>query len=129
MSIRTPNKKFKNIAFCFFDIPKISPRQQSYQVCCVHFTGVVGQRLRGSIFTWGDQVPDEALDVFVTTVMQQAVGKEGSADLFHVGLLQGALEATVSQDVAPPAPTKEGRKGEKEGTTPVSLWIHPATNK
>lgn len=39
--------------------------------------------------------------------MQQAVGQEGSADSFHISLLQGALEATMSQDVTPPAPTKD----------------------
>lgn len=74
---------------------------------------MVGQRLGGPIFTWGDQVPDEALDILVTTVMQQAVGQEGSADCFHIGLLQGSLEATMSQDVTPPTPTRT--KMEKTG--------------
>lgn len=73
-------------------------------VQCVCFTRVVCQRFNGPIFTWGDQVPDEALDVLITTVMQQAIGQEGSADCFHVHLLKGALEATVSQDVTPPTP-------------------------
>lgn len=74
---------------------------------------MVGQCFGGSVFTWGDQVPDEALDILVTTIMQQAVGQKGSADCFHIGLLQGTLEATVSQDVTPPTPT-EDRHGEKK---------------
>lgn len=70
---------------------------------------MVGQCLGGPVFARCDQVPDEALDVLVAAVMQQAVGQEGSADLLHVGLLQGALEAAVSQDVAPSTPTEDGK--------------------
>lgn len=68
-------------------------------------TRVIGQRLGGSVFARGDQVPDEALDVLITTVMQQAVSKEGPADGFNISLFQGPLEASVGQDVAPPSPT------------------------
>lgn len=39
--------------------------------------------------------------------MQKAVCQEGSADCFHIGLLQGTLKATMSQDVTPPTPTKD----------------------
>lgn len=74
-------------------------------------TRVVGQCLGRPIFAWGDQVPDEAFDVLITAVMQQAVGQEGSADGLHISLLQGALEATMSQDVTPPTPTKDREKG------------------
>lgn len=70
-------------------------------------TRVVGERLGGSVFAGGDQVPDEALDVLVSTVVQQAVGQQGSADRLHVRLLKWALEATVGQDVAPPSPTAQ----------------------
>lgn len=65
---------------------------------------MVCQRLGCPICTWGDQVPDKTLDVLVSTVMQQAVGQEGPADSFHIGLFQRTLEATVSQDVIPPTP-------------------------
>lgn len=75
---------------------------------------MVGQRLGGPIFTWGNQVPDETLNILITAIMQQAVGKEGSADCFHIGLLQGALEAAMSQDVTPPSPT---------------IDVHPHTHK
>lgn len=71
-------------------------------------TRVVGERLGGSVLAGGDQVPDEALDVLVSTVVQQAVGQQRSADGLHVGLLQGPLEAAMGQDVAPPPPA--GRK-------------------
>lgn len=76
---------------------------------------MVGQRLGGSVFARGDQVPDEALDVLVSTVVQQAVGQERSADGLHVGLLQRPLEATVGQDVAPPSPPG----GEHVAQTPL----------
>lgn len=69
---------------------------------------MVGQRLGGPIFTGGNQVPDEALDILVATVMEQAVREEGSADRFHVGLLHGAFETTVGQDIAPPPPAEDG---------------------
>lgn len=32
-------------------------------------TRVVGQCLGGPIFTWGNKVPNEALDILITTVM------------------------------------------------------------
>lgn len=80
----------------------------------MRFTRVVGQRLCGTIFTRGDQVPDEALDILITTVMEQAVGQKGSADGFHISLFQGALEATMSQDVTPPTPTENNQS--------VNIW-------
>lgn len=70
-------------------------------------TRVIGQCLGGPIFTWGDQVPDETFDVLISTVVQQTVGQKGPADRLHIRLLQRALEATVSQDVTPPAPTED----------------------
>jgi len=73
-------------------------------VCVCVCTGVVGERLGGPVSTRGDEVPDEALDVLVSAVVQQAVGQQRPADRLHVRLLQGPLEAPVSQDVAPPAP-------------------------
>lgn len=79
----------------------------------VSLTRVVGQRLRGPVCAWGDQIPDETLDILVTAVMQQAVGQEGSTDRFHIGLLQGTLEAAMSQDVAPPTPTTDRHGGKK----------------
>lgn len=75
---------------------------------CARITRVVGQRLGGPVFTWAYKVPDEALDVLIAAVMEQTVGKEGSADCFHVGLLHGAFKTTVSQDVVPPSPTEDG---------------------
>lgn len=79
--------------------------QQCNQPCfCV--TRMVGQCLSGAVFTWGNQVPNEAFDVLIPTIMQQAVSQQGSADCFHICLLQRALEAAMSQDVTPPAPAK-----------------------
>lgn len=74
---------------------------------------MIGQCLGGPIFTWGDQIPDETFDVLVSTVVQQTVGQEGPADRLHVSLLQGALEATMSQNVTPPAPTEDRQEENK----------------
>ena len=71
---------------------------------------MVSQCLGGPIFAWGDQVPDETFNVLVTTVVQQAVGQQGSTDGFHIGLLQGALKTTMSQDITPSTPTKERQR-------------------
>lgn len=73
-------------------------------------TRVIAQCLGRSIFTWGDQIPYKAFDVLIATVMQQTVCEKRSADCLHISLLQGALEAAVSQDVTPSAPTSEERK-------------------
>lgn len=100
-------------------------RHQFVQTRGWWITRVIGQCLGGPIFTWRDQVPDETFDVLVSTVMQQAVGQEGPADRLHISLLQGALEATMSQNVTPPAPTED-----REENKNVLLWIKPTdTNK
>lgn len=73
----------------------------------MRITRVVGQCLGGPILTRGNKVPNEALDILITTVMQQAVGEKGSADCFHISFLHRAFKTTVSQDVVPPTPTKD----------------------
>lgn len=89
----------------------------------VCITRVVGQCFGCSVYTWGDQVPDKALDILVTTIMQKAVGQEGSADCFHIGLLQGTLKATMSQDVTPPTPTKDQKyHSVSKLTLPTSIY-------
>lgn len=84
---------------------------------------MVGQRLGGPIFTRGDKVPDEALDVLIATVMEQTVGEEGSADRFHISLLHGAFKTPVSQDVVPPSPPKD-----EETDHLVSTCTRPSPN-
>lgn len=55
--------------------------------------------LRGS-----DQIPHEALDFVVSTVMYEAVCQERPAYRLHVTLTQLSLKAAMSQDVLPAAP-------------------------
>lgn len=65
---------------------------------------MVLQLLGASVLSGGDQVPHEAFDLVVSTVMDQAVGQQGSADGLHVPLGQLLLEAAVCKDVLPPTP-------------------------
>lgn len=73
---------------------------------------MVGERAALSVLGGRDEVPDEALDVLVATVVQQAVGQQGAADGLHVLLPQGPLETPVGQDVSPATPpSTEGTGG------------------
>lgn len=73
-------------------------------------TGVVGQCAALPVLSRGDEVPDEALDVLISTVVEQAVGQECAADGLYVSLPQRALEASVGQDVTPAAPAMHSRE-------------------
>lgn len=73
---------------------------------------MVGECATLSVLRGRDEVPDEALDVLVSTVVQQAVGQQGAADGLHVLLLQGPLETPAGQDVSPATPpSREGTGG------------------
>lgn len=89
---------------------------------------MVGKRPGGPILARSDQVPDETLDVFISTVMQQTVGQQGSADGFHIRLLQRALEAAVSQNVAPPSPAGD-IEGKQERWHSVRVCVYPTFSK
>lgn len=65
---------------------------------------MVLELLGASVLRGGDQVPHEAFDFVVSTVMDQAVGQQGSADGLHVPLSQLLLEAAVREDVLPSTP-------------------------
>lgn len=51
-----------------------------------------------------DQIPDEALDILIPSVMVEAVHQDGSADGFYVMLSELTLVASVGKDVCPSAP-------------------------
>lgn len=65
---------------------------------------MVLELLGASVLGRGDQVPHEAFDLVVSTVVDQAVGQQGSADGLHVPLGQLLLETSVREDVFPSAP-------------------------
>ena len=74
---------------------------------CV-FTRVVEQGLGfSSVLGRRDELPDEALDVLVAAVMQQAEHQDDTADGLYVPLAQTPLAARMRQDV-PPAPPPGG---------------------
>lgn len=56
-----------------------------------------------------DQVPDEALDVLVASVVIEAVHQDGSADGFHVLLSELTFVASMGQDVRPATPAGKQR--------------------
>ena len=69
-------------------------------------TGVVEECMRSTAVLRGrDQLPDEALDVLVATVMQQAEDQDDSADGLHIPLAQPALAARMGQDITPAPPS------------------------
>ena len=59
-----------------------------------------------------DELPYEALDVLVSTVMQQTEDQDDPADGLHVFLPEAALTPSVAEDV-PPAPPPGGT-GERQ---------------
>ena len=71
---------------------------------------MVLQLLGLSILGGGDQVPHEALDFVISTVMDQAVRQQGPADGLHVPLGQLLLKTTMVEDVLPTTPP-----GQSEG--------------
>lgn len=91
-----------------------SPGQASSGLSAVPLlTEVVLQLLGLPVLRGGDEVPHEALDLVVAAVVDQAVGQQGPADGLHVAIRQLLLEASVVQDVLPPAPpgrTKEEKR-------------------
>lgn len=70
---------------------------------------MVGQCAALAVFGRGYEVPNEALDVLVSTVVEQAVGQEGTADGLYVSLPQWTLKASMGQDVTPAAPAMHNR--------------------
>ncbi len=85
-----------------------------------HPTRVVGQCAALAILGRGYEVPNEALDVLVSTVMEQAVGQECAADGLYVSLPQWALKASMGQDVTPAAPAMHNRR--EVSQSKYSMW-------
>ncbi len=85
-----------------------------------HLTRVVGQCAALAILGRGYEVPNEALDVLVSTVVEQAVGQECAADGLYVSLPQWALKASMGQDVTPAAPAMHNRR--EVSQSKYSMW-------
>lgn len=85
-----------------------------------HLTRVVGQCAALAILGRGYEVPNEALDVLVSTVVEQAVGQECTADGLYVSLPQWALKASMGQDVTPAAPAMHNRR--EVSQSKYSMW-------
>lgn len=60
--------------------------QVIFKMEVLRLTQVVLQLFGLSIFSRGNQVPHEAFDFVVSTVMDQAVSQQGPADGLHVPL-------------------------------------------
>lgn len=82
---------------------------------------MVGQCAALAVLGGGDEVPNEALDVLVSTVVEQAVGQEGTADGLYVSLPQRTLKASMGQDVTPAAPATHNREEVSQGTVQAFL--------
>lgn len=62
------------------------------------------------IFGWGDEVPDEALDLIVSFVVPYTVDQQSPAHQLHVPLRQVPLEAAMGEDVLPSPPATWDRQ-------------------
>lgn len=72
-------------------------------------TQVILKLLGTSVLSRGNQVPHEAFDFVVSTVMDQAVRQQGPADGFYIPLCQLLLKTAMFENVFPTAPP--GRQG------------------
>lgn len=67
-------------------------------------TQVILKLLGASVLSRSNQVPHEAFDFVVSTVMDQAVRQQGPADGFYIPLCQLLLKTAVFENVFPTAP-------------------------
>ena len=77
-------------------------------------TRVIGECATLTIFSGCDEIPDEALDVLIATVMHQAVGQQCTADGLHVALPERTFEAAMRENLSPAAPAIQHRGEERE---------------
>lgn len=71
-------------------------------------TRVVEQSLGFSpVLWWSDELPDEALDVLISTVVKEAEDQDDTADRLHITFAQPTLTPGVGQYVPPAPPTEE----------------------
>lgn len=51
-----------------------------------------------------DEIPDEAFDILIPSVMIKTVHQDGSADGFNILLSELTFVASMGKDVCPPSP-------------------------
>lgn len=68
-----------------------------------------------AIFSGCDEVPDETLDILITTVVQQAIGQQCTADGLNIPFSQRTFEAAMRENIFPATPTKQLRVEVEEG--------------
>lgn len=59
------------------------------------------------VLWWSDELPDEALDVLISTVVKQAEDQDDTADCLHITFAQPTLTPGVGQYVPPAPPAEE----------------------
>lgn len=69
--------------------------------------------LSASVLSRSDQVPHEAFDFVIPTVMDQAVGQQGPADGFHIPLCQLLLKTAMFEYILPTTPPEVEEKSKK----------------
>lgn len=78
-------------------------------------TRVVLELLGLAVLGGADEVPDEAFDVLIASVVEKTVDQDGPADGLHVPLGKTALESSVGQDLPPSAPAGGGGRRSMAG--------------
>lgn len=69
-----------------------------------------------AILWWSDELPYEAFDIFISTVMQQTEDQDDPADGLHILFSKTTLTSSMGQDIMPPSPA--GHKGGKRLNIP-----------
>lgn len=70
----------------------------------MRLTQVILKLLGVSVLSRGNQVPHEAFDFVISTVMDQAVRQQGPADGFHIPLCQLLLKTPMCENILPTTP-------------------------
>lgn len=78
-----------------------------------------------SIFWWCDELPDETLDVFISTVVKQTKYQDDTADRLHITLAQTPLTPGMGEDIPPATPTVR-KKGGDESDQSDPCGFHPS---
>lgn len=81
-------------------------------------TRVVEQSLGFTAVLGGcDELPDETLDVLISTIVKEAKDQDDSADRLHVTFAQPTLTSGMRQYVPPSTPAVEKKKLEMSENT------------
>lgn len=63
-----------------------------------------------AIFSRANQVPNEAFDIFIPTIVQKTVNEDGTAYRLHISFSHTSLKTSMRQNISPTSPTNKTRR-------------------